>query len=349
MIICIQNLVKFCPFILKTWSKNLILESINGRNSVANLRKIQPFTILMLILSMMICIQNLVLFCQFVLKILGKNQILTSINGRNSVALLRKTTIYKTNLDLVTDNVYANFCLILSIRSQDIEQKPNFDVNQGPKLCCQFAKINDVCPCYLKKIQSKMQALECSKDFSHYKSMGIFPDAQGQLTPQSLVRSGRISNSSEMLWMSLLPASMKKIKNEGARVDTTLYSNLTDAQGQITLVLVSVSARNLNSFKLSCMSSLPTRMRMIDSKMKELECSQDLSHYKSMGIFPDAQGQLILQSLVRSGRISKSSEMLWMFSLPASMKKIRSKMKALEWTQHFPHYNPMGAICCHGN
>ena len=33
------------------------------------------------------------------------------------------------------------------------------------------------------------------------------------------------------------------------------------------------------------MSSLPERMRMIDSKMKELECSQDFSHYKSMGIF----------------------------------------------------------------
>ena len=31
---------------------------------------------------------------------------------------------------------------------------------------------------------------------------------------------------------------------------------------------------------------------MIDSKMKELVCSQDFSHYKSMGIFPDAQGQL---------------------------------------------------------
>ena len=139
------------------------------------------------------------------------------------------------------------------------------------------------------------------------------------------------------------------IKNEGARVDTTLYSNFSDAQGQITLVLVSVSGRNLNSSKLSCMSSLPARMRMIDSKMKELECSQDFSHYKSMGIFPDAQGQLTLQSLVRSGPISNSSEMLWMFSLPASMKKIRSKMKALEWTQHFPHYNPMGAICCHGN
>ena len=136
------------------------------------------------------------------------------------------------------------------------------------------------------------------------------------------------------------------IKNEGARVDTTLYSNFSDAQGQITLVLVSISGRNLNSSKLSCMSLLPARMRMIDSKMKELECSQDFSHYKSMGIFPDAQGQLTPQSLVRSGRISNPSEMLWMFSLPASMKKIRSKMKALEWTQHFPHYNPMGAICC---
>ena len=90
-------------------------------------------------------------------------------------------------------------------------------------------------------------------------------------------------------------------------------------------------------------------MRMIDSNMKELEFSQDFSYYKSMGIFPDAQGQLTPQSLVRSGRISYSFEMLWMFLLPASMKKIQSKMKALEWIQHFPHYNPMGAICCHGN
>ena len=132
MIMCIQNLVKFCPFILKIWSKNLILESIKGRNSVANLRKKQQFTLLTLILSMMMCIQNLVLFCQFVLKILSKNQILTLIKGCYSVANLRKTKIYNTNLDLVTDNVYTNFGLILSIRSQDIEQKPNFDVNQGP-------------------------------------------------------------------------------------------------------------------------------------------------------------------------------------------------------------------------
>ena len=73
---------------------------------------------------------------------------------------------------------------------------------------------------------------------------------------------------------------------------TTLYINFSDAQGQITLESVVVSGQNLNSSKISCMSSLPARMRMIKSKMKELECSQDYSHYKSMGIVPDAQGQL---------------------------------------------------------
>ena len=74
----------------------------------------------------------LVLFCQFILKIMSKKQILTSIKGRNSVANLRKTKFYNTNVDLVNDNVYTKFGLNLFIRSQDIEQKPNSDVNQGP-------------------------------------------------------------------------------------------------------------------------------------------------------------------------------------------------------------------------
>ena len=97
------------------------------------------------------------------------------------------------------------------------------------------------------------------------------------------------------------------------------------------------SGRNLNSSKFSCLSSFPARIRMIDSKMKELEFKQEFSHYKSMGIFPDAKGQLNPQSSVRSDRIPNSTEMLWMFSLPASMKKIRLKMKALECSQHFPN------------
>ena len=89
------------------------------------------FTIPTRILTMMMCIQNLVSFCQFVLEILSKNRILTSSKDSNSVANLQKTKIYNTNIDLVNDNVFTKFGLILSIRYQDIEQKTNSDINQG--------------------------------------------------------------------------------------------------------------------------------------------------------------------------------------------------------------------------
>ena len=62
------------------------------------------------------CIQTLVSFCQFVLTILSKKQILTSIKGRNSLANFRKTTIYNTKVDLVDDNVFTKFGLNRSIR-----------------------------------------------------------------------------------------------------------------------------------------------------------------------------------------------------------------------------------------
>ena len=54
-------------------------------------------------------------------------------------ANLRKTIIYITDVDLVNDNEYTKFSLILSIRSQVIELKPNSGMNQGPQLCCKFA------------------------------------------------------------------------------------------------------------------------------------------------------------------------------------------------------------------
>ena len=74
---------------------------------------------------------------------------------------------------------------------------------------------------------------------------------------------------------------------------TTLYRNFSDAQGQITLVLVSVSGRNLNSSKLLCMSSLPARMRMIDSKMKELDCSQDFRVRGRVDVNEEGGGGLV--------------------------------------------------------
>ena len=136
-----------------------------------------------------------------------------------------------------------------------------------------------------------MKALECSQDFSHYK----YGDFSRRSRAANSAVLGPIWPNFELVQdvMDVLVTCKYEedpIQNEGARVVTTLYSNFSDVQGQITLVSVSVSGRNLNSSKLSCMSSLHARIRMIDSKMKELE-----------------------------------------------------------WTQHFPHYNPMGAICCHGH
>ena len=61
------------------------------------------------------------------------------------------------------------------------------------------------------------------------------------------------------------------IKNKDTRVFTTLYIKFSDDQGQITPESVVVSGRNLNSSKFSCTSLLPARMKMIQSKMKELE------------------------------------------------------------------------------
>ena len=81
---------------------------------------------------MLMCIQNLVGFCQFVLKILSGNEILMSIKGSNSVKILRKKTANNPKLDLVNVDVHTKFGRILSIRSQDMERKRNSDVNQGP-------------------------------------------------------------------------------------------------------------------------------------------------------------------------------------------------------------------------
>ena len=63
------------------------------------------------------------------------------------------------------------------------------------------------------------------------------------------------------------------IINEIARVVTKLYINFSDAQGQITpqLHIVLGSGGNLNSFKLLCISLLPARMKMIQSKMNGLD------------------------------------------------------------------------------
>ena len=131
MMMCIQNWVSFCQFVLKILCKNRILTSSKGSNSVANLRKTKIYNPNIDLVNDNVYIKfslNLFILSQDI----EQNQILTSIKGFNSVANLRKTMIYYTKIDLVNDNVYTKFGLNLSIRFEDIDQKLNSDINQGP-------------------------------------------------------------------------------------------------------------------------------------------------------------------------------------------------------------------------
>ena len=86
------------------------------------------------------------------------------------------------------------------------------------------------------------------------------------------------------------------------------------------------------------MSLFHARMKKIKSKMKALYSVHNISPIVSLiygDFFSDAQGQLTLQSMVGSGRISNLSEILWLSSLPARMKKIQSNIKALKCSQHY--------------
>ena len=60
-----------------------------------------------------------------------------------------------------------------------------------------------------------MKALEWSQKFSHCKYMEIFPDAQGQLTPQSKFDMLEIQAHPILYgWVSLLSTRMKKIQSK---------------------------------------------------------------------------------------------------------------------------------------
>ena len=102
------------------------------------------------------------------------------------------------------------------------------------------------------------------------------------------------------------------------------------------------SSRISNSSKLSCMLSLPARIKRIRSRTAEKKWRHHFSHYKPMGIFSDFQMQLTPQSVVQISRNSNSSELSCMSSLPASMKRIRSRTAEKKWRHHFSHYKPMG-------
>ena len=63
------------------------------------------------------------------------------MKGYNPVAKSRKMTIYNANIDLVKDNVLKNLVSVSLFVLKVLNKKLNSGVNQGPNLCCKFAKM----------------------------------------------------------------------------------------------------------------------------------------------------------------------------------------------------------------
>ena len=115
---------------------------------------------------------------------------------------------------------------------------------------------------------------------------------QGQVSPKM---SGRIRPKIELIKAFMLIQVISNfdddsIKNEWASIETAFshyksMGNVLDAQGQLSPKSVVLSGRNLNSFKILCMSSLPASIKKIGSKATEKRWRHHFPHYKSMGNF----------------------------------------------------------------
>ena len=114
--------------------------------------------------------------------------------------------IYITKVDLVNDYVYTNLVLIglfvfkiLSNNSILTLIKGHNSIANLPKFELIQAFMHVLVTCKNDEDQIENEGARLFTRFSHYKSMGIFPEAQGQLSLPSTVRSDQISNSSKTL------------------------------------------------------------------------------------------------------------------------------------------------------
>ena len=95
-------------------------------------------------------------------------------------------------------------------------------ISNSSKLSCVLSL-----PASLKRIRLRTAEKKWRHHFSHYKPMGIFPDFQGQLTPQSVVQSSRNSNSSELSCMSQKGTDEKPPRKSGDTVFPIITLSVT--------------------------------------------------------------------------------------------------------------------------
>ena len=91
-----------------------------------------------------------------------------------------------------------------------------------------------------KKIQLKLKALQFSQDFSHYKSMGIFPDAQGQLTLQSMFGSGQRTSFHKGVFLG--PEYLNNILGTNGHIKETCIAANFESNGPLVWCLLCIKS-----------------------------------------------------------------------------------------------------------
>ena len=135
-------------------------------------------------------------------------------------------------------------------------------------------------------------------------------------------------NWSEILCLSWIPASLKKLRSKLKALWTvqivpiiSLRGKFFVAQGLVTLQKIIQPGPNSNRSENLCLSWLPASLKKFRSKLKSLCTGQHFPHYKSMGKFFVAQGLVTLQKIIRPSPNSYWSEILCLSWISASLNK----------------------------
>ena len=176
-----------------------------------------------------------------------------------------------------------------------------------------------------------MKALYPGQHLPHYKSIGKIFDHQGQVTPKWIVWSCRNSNSSDILWLPLLPASIRNVRSKMKSLSIGqhfhhykyMWANIRHSRTSNT----KINILSWPKFELirEFMAVLATCK--FDEDPIKIEGTIDRTR-SNMGFF-GSQGQVTPKWKVWSGRNSNSYENLWLSWLPASLMKIRSRSQNL--------------------
>ena len=155
-----------------------------------------------------------------------------------------------------------------------------------------------------------------------------------------MVRSRQISNPSKLSYMLSLPASMKRIRSRTAEkkwIHCFLIISLWGFFRRSRAANSAVGGPIRLKFKL-----VPTLMHVIVTCNYEKERMKNSREKVEPPFFPSYPYLLQWKPVLGSSRISNSSKLSCMLSLPASMKRIRLRTAEKKWRHHFSHYKPMG-------